>query len=280
MDDRIINGIMEILSGVVNLGGSKGGLTEAPQTFNPAIYNGVNAIAENVVMPIGYVILSLIFVLELYQITVRTEYTAGSLGLEVPFRAMFKFVICKTLIDSTPLILAAIFEISNVIITGAGNTLSTGVSAIDTAVFESSMREALGNMDFSVKLLTLMEVTILGLIFKFSTLVADIIIIGRMFEIYIMTAIAAIPMATLGNADASSIGKNFLKSFAAVCLQGALIFIVLALFNFLLSGIASEITMEAGDITSLVWQPLLYSLVLVVSLFSTGRISKSICNAM
>ena len=141
-----------------------------------------------------------------------------------------------------------------------------------------TMKETIANMDFGVKLMTSVQVTIIWLVFKFSTLAIMLVVIGRMIQIYIMMAIAAIPMATMANADLSSVGKNFLKSFAAVCIQGTLIYIVLNMYGTLVGSIAS--TTEFTNITAALFEALLYSLVLVMAIFATGRISKSICNAM
>jgi len=275
VEDYIMNLINDILLGVRDLGAGSGILTKTPETFNTALYNGVDSIAHNVVMPIAYVILGLIFMLELYNITIRTE-GMNSPGFEIPFRTMFKLIVCKIAVDSTPLILGAIFQVSNEIILNMGSIFgSESVSVISNI---HTMQETIHNMDFGVKLMTSVQVTIIWLIFKFSTLSIMLVVIGRMIEIYVMMAIASIPMVTMANGDLSSIGKNFLKSFAAVCVQGVLIYIVLNMYGTLVGSISNNVDPE--NITAVLFEALLYSLVLVMAVFSTGRISKSICNAM
>lgn len=275
MDDYIVNLIKDILLGVQGLGSGSGVLTKTPETFNAALYKGVQSIDQTVVMPIAYVILGLIFMLELYNITIRTE-GMNSNGFEIPFKMMFKLAICKIAVDSTPLILGAIFQVSNEIIVNMGSVFgSSSVSVISNIPI---MQEVIKNMDFSVKLMTSVQVTIIWLIFKFSTMAITLVVIGRMIEIYVMMAIASIPMVTMANADLSSIGKNFLKSFAAVCVQGVLIYIVLNMYGTLVGSITNKV--DPVNITAVLFEALLYSLVLVMAIFSTGRISKSICNAM
>ena len=271
-----MNLIKDVMLGVTDLGSGSGVLTKTPETFNAALFNGVNSISQSAVMPIAYVLLGLIFMLELYNITIRTEGQAGTMGFEIPFKVMFKLAICKIAVDSTPLILAAIFSISNEVILNMGSVFgSNSVSILgDIAI----MQNTIADMDFGVKLMTSVQVTIIWLIFKFSTMAIMLVIIGRMIQIYMMMAIASIPMATMANADFSSIGKNFLKSFAAVCVQGTLIYIVLSMYGTLVGSVAS--TTEFTNITAALFEALLYSLVLVMAIFATGRISKSICNAM
>jgi len=276
MDDYIVNLIKDVMLGVTDLGSGSGVLTKTPETFNAALFNGVNSISQSAVMPIAYVLLGLIFMLELYNITIRTEGQAGTMGFEIPFKVMFKLAICKIAVDSTPLILAAIFSISNEVILNMGSVFgSNSVSVIHNI---DIMQNTIADMDFGVKLMTSVQVTIIWLIFKFSTMAIMLVIIGRMIQIYMMMAIASIPMATMANADFSSIGKNFLKSFAAVCVQGTLIYIVLSMYGTLVGSVATSF--DSTNITAVLFEALLYSLVLVMAIFATGRISKSICNAM
>lgn len=129
------------------------------------------------------------------------------------------------------------------------------------------------------KLFLCLQVTIIWIVFKFSSMLITVVVIGRMVEIYIYTAIAAVPIATLGGGDLGMIGKNFLKSFAAVCVQGVLIYIAMSMFGTLAVSIPSG-GLAGGDVTGVLFQCLLYSLVLVMAVFSSGRLAKSICNAM
>lgn len=276
MAEYIINLIEKMILSTQALGSDTSVLTQTPATFNTNLYNGVNSIAESAVMPIAYVILGLIFMLELSNIVTRTEGQHGTMGTEIPFKVMFKFILCKMAVDSTPLILGAIFGVSNEIILNIGGVFGANNPNIVNDI--AAMKDSIDGMDFGVKLMMSVQVTMIWLMFKFSTLMINMIVIGRMIEIYIMMAIASIPLSTFGNTELSSIGKNFLKSFAAVCVQGVLIYIVLNMYGTLVAGIST--TFDPTDITSVLWEILLYSMVLVVAIFATGRISKSIFNAM
>lgn len=276
MTDYIIDLIEKMIISTQTLGSNTSILTQTPVTFNTNLYRGVMSIAENAVMPIGYVILGLVFLIELNNIVTRTDGQQGTMGFEIPFKLMFKFVLCKIALDSTPLILEAIFSVSNEIIMSIGGVFGANNPNVSNDIV--AMKDNIEDMEFGVKLMMSVQVTMIWLIFKFSTLMINMIIIGRMIEIYVMMAIAAIPMSTLGNTELSSIGKNFLKSFTAVCVQGVLVYIVLNMYGTLVTNI--ETVFDPTDITSVLWEILLYSMVLVVAIFATGRISKSIFNAM
>lgn len=266
--------IKDILEGVGELGVGDSFLLKTPETYNSALYNGVMSIMDNAVMPIAYILLGLLFMLEIYNITIRTE-GMNSFGFEIAFRVMFKIVLIKLVIDSTPLIMGAIYGISTEIIGSIGGVFSESMSSI--SYDSEALTEYIGDLKILQQTLVAAQVLVIWLVYKFSIVVVQVIMIGRMFEIYVHLAIAPLPLATLPNTELSGVAKNFLKSFAAVSIQGAIIFIVLGMYHTLIGSITSS---SGTDLNSLLLNAMLYSLVLVASLFMTGRWSKSITNAM
>lgn len=274
MEDWIINRINEIIQGVGELG-TEGDLIKSPQEYNGTLYNGVLMIMENAVMPVAYVLLGLLFMLELYNITIRTEGMSNN-AFEIPFRAMFKIAICKLVVDSTPLIMGAIYGISTFIISNIGAVFGSETASV--ILDQVALRQQIADMRYTTKLLTAVQVLLIWLIYKFASLIILVIIIGRMVEIYVYIAVAPIPIATFPNTELSSVAKNFLKSFAAVSIQGVLIMIVLAMYGTLVASVGGATTYD--DFSDALWQAMLYSVVLVVALFMTRRWSNSITNAM
>lgn len=266
--DYIINLINEILTGV----NSKSNiLIQSPESYNATLYGGVMDIMQGAAMPIAYSILGLLCMLELYNITIRTEGMSGN-SFEIPFKTMFKIVVCKIFVDNTPLILNAIYALSSSIVGNINATVDNELIADIEAI-----REMLEKMDIMTLAINAVQVTIIWFLFKFCTLIISVIVVARMVEIYIYISIAPIPLATVPNSDISSVAKNFIKSFAAVCVQGAFIGIVLSMYSILIKGIASA---NLTNFTDIMLEATLYSLVLVVCIFMTGRWSKSVCNAM
>ncbi len=272
--DFIMGMIRSILDGVGELGVGESVLLKTPETYNSALYNGVMSIMDNAVMPIAYILLGLLFMLEIYNITIRTE-GMNHFGFEIVFRTMFKIVLIKLVIDSTPLIMSAIYAISTEIIGSIGGIFTGGMNSIN---YDSvALEEYIDGLKILQQTLVAAQVLIIWIVYKFSIIIVQVIMIGRMFEIYIHLAIAPLPLATLPNTELSGVAKNFLKSFAAVSIQGVIIFIVLGMYHTLIGSMASS---SGSDLTSLLLEAMLYSLVLVASLFMTGRWSKSITNAM
>ncbi|MNJ59066.1 TrbL/VirB6 plasmid conjugal transfer protein [compost metagenome] len=152
---------------------------------------------------------------------------------------------------------------------------STPSGGIDLAAIEPMIDE----LGFWKQLVTLIICMIIFLVVLVAVTISYIIIVARFIELYVYFTISPIPLATLPNEEMSQIGKSFLKSFAAVCLQGTLIFLVLsflpAIFNAMASG---------ADNYANLWGSLIgvlgYAIVLIIAIMSTGRWAKAISNAM
>ena len=95
-----------------------------------------------------------------------------------------------------------------------------------------------------------------------------------MLEIYLMTSLSPIPVATLSNRELGSMGQNYIKSLFAVGFQGLLILVCVAIYAVLVQGIATS-----GDPIGAVWGAMGYTVLLCFMLFKTGSIAKSIFGA-
>ena len=159
MDTYIMGLITDMLTGTTKLGSGAGSLTKTPATFNTDIYNGIMSVSHTAIMPIAYVILGLIFMLEIYNITIRTDGMQGTMGYEIPFRVMFKLAICKLTVDSTPLILGAIYQISNQAILNIGSVFSS--SSVNVAQNIHAIQANIQAMDPLVQIMTSVQVTLI-----------------------------------------------------------------------------------------------------------------------
>ena len=281
MTDAIM-AVLEWINGMIlGVAGDSIKLTGSLKDFLPSVYVYVDSVMRNVAMPIAYVVLALFFVMELYRASVRNEGMGGgsaNLGAEIVFKVLFRMVICKVAVDSTPLILNAIYSATTYITQGVSNLLSGGGiegGGIDVAALEPAI-EALS---FWSGLICLILCFLVFLIAIIAVVFASVIISARFIEIYVYFAISPIPIATFPNEEMSQIGKNFLKSFAAVAIQGTLIFLVLSFFPALFNGVFLGQT-SGGSIFSALMGVLGYSIVIILAIFAAGKWAKSICNAM
>ena len=101
-----------------------------------------------------------------------------------------------------------------------------------------------------------------------------IVIYGRMIEIYMVTSIAPIPMATMVNREWGQMGSNYLRSLFALGFQAFLIMVCVAIYAVLVQGISA-----GGDIGTALWTCIGYTVLLCFTLFKTSSVAKSIFNA-
>jgi hypothetical protein len=95
-----------------------------------------------------------------------------------------------------------------------------------------------------------------------------------MIEIYLVTSIAPIPMATMVNKEWGGMGQNYLRSLLALAFQAFLIIICVAIYAVLVRSIAVD-----TDISKAIWTCMGYSVLLCFTLFKTGSLAKSVFNA-
>ena len=92
----------------------------------------------------------------------------------------------------------------------------------------------------------------------------------------LLTSLAPIPFATMGNREIGHMGQNYFKSLLAVAFQGFLILICIAIYAVLVKSIS---TAGTADIIGAVWRVMGYTVLLCFTLFKTGTLSKSIFGA-
>ena len=100
------------------------------------------------------------------------------------------------------------------------------------------------------------------------------IVYGRMIEVYIVTSIAPIPMATMTNREWGGMGQNYLRSLFALGFQAFLIVVCVAIY----AALVQNITLT-DDILYAIWTCVGYTVLLCFCLFKTGSLSKAIFNA-
>lgn len=264
MKDAILKLITDVYGSFNNLGQSSNLIVSLEQ-FNPALYGYIVAINKNVVLPVAYVVLSLFFMLELYNISTRAQGGGSQLGAELVFKAMLKMVLCKMAVDYAMDIINALYNAGLELLNGISGVVSSSGLNISQADLEIPE-------DFWQQIGMLLQLLITNWVVGGLALVVSAIVLARFLELYVFAAVSPIPLATLPSDEMSSIGKNFLKRFAAVSLQGAILFIVLSFFPIIVGAGGS---MGAG-----VFSLIGYAIVLILAVVRSGSWAKSICGAM
>ena len=185
---------------------------------------------------------------------------------------MFKTAIAILILSNTFNIVMAVFDVSQSVIASASGLVqgSTDISADMLADLETTLEGmGIGSLLGLFMQSILIQVCMLAL-----NIVIFVIVYGRMLEIYVMSSLAPIPMATLSNRELGSMGQNYIKSLFAVGFQGLLILVCVAIYAVLVQGIATS-----GDPIGSIWGAMGYTVLLCFMLFKTGSISRSIFGA-
>ena len=168
---------------------------------------------------------------------------------EHAIKIFVRFAIAKGVVTYGLELMLALFIIAQGII----NTImkSSGVGGASKTTLPKTIIKAVEECGF-FESIPLWAITLIGSLF--ITIMSFIIILtvyGRFFKLYIYTAIAPVPLATFAGEPTQSIGISFLKSYAAVCLEGAII--VLACIIFSAFAASPPVVNEDAAAATMVW---------------------------
>ena len=188
------------------------------------------------------------------------------------FRWVIKTFAAVLIISNTFSIVMAVFEVAQYVVEGAGgligNDTAIGSEALD------SIRTSLDAMETGELFGLFLQAMIIRIIMQGVAVVIFVIVYGRMIEIYLTASLAPIPFATFGNREQSQMGQNYLRSLAALGLQGFLILICVGIYSVLIRQVSLS-----EDIIASLWSVIGYSVLLCFTLFKTGSLAKGILNA-
>ncbi len=221
-------------------------LTQSPENFKGGgIWTAIVNI-HGALQAIAYALLVLFFVVGVVK-------TCGSfVEVKKPEHALklfVRFAIAKGVISHGLELMMALFNIVQGVI---GTIMRTaGFGAAQQTVLPNEIVEAVEDCGF-FESIPLWAVTLIGGLF--ITVLSFIMIMsvyGRFFRLYLYTAIAPIPLSTFAGEPSQNVGKSFIKSYAAVCLEGAIIVLACIIFS-LFAASPPAVDPDAAAVT-MVW---------------------------
>ncbi len=272
----LIDGIMGNLGGLFDGVNTQVGEVAAqvgmtPAAWHAGVFSLIRQLSETVILPIAGMVLTFVATYELIQMLIERN-NLHDIDYWIFFKWMFKTAAAITILSNTFNIVMAVFDVAQSVINRAAGLIS-GSTAI-TADMLTTLETTLEGMDIGPLLGLFMQSLIIGLTMKILGIVIFVIAYGRMLEIYMLTSLAPIPVATLTNRELGQTGQNYIKSLLAVAFQGLLILVCVAIYAVLVQGIA-----VSGDPIGAIWGTLGYTVLLCFMLFKTGSIAKSIFGA-
>ena len=221
-------------------------ITQSPETFKGGSIWGVVVNIHGALQAIGYALLVLFFVIGVVK-------TCGSFAeVKKPEHAVklfVRFAIAKGLITYGMELMLALLEIIQGVISSIMN--AAGFGSPQATVLPQEIVTAVEDCGF-FESIPLWAVTLIGGLFIWVlSFIMILSVYGRFFKMYMYTAIAPIPLSSFAGEPSQSIGKSFLKSYAAVCLEGAIIVLACIIFSVFAS--SPPVVDASAAAASMVW---------------------------
>ena len=277
LKEILVSGIMSNLSGMFDSVNEKVGEISTqvgitPQAWNGSIFNMVQNLSENVIMPIAGVILAFVMTLELVQI-LMDKNNFHDVETAVFFKWVFKTACAILIVTNTWTIVMGIFDVAQGVVNQASGII-IGDTSIDLSSVMPDMEEQLMEMELGPLFGLWFQSLFVGITMWALTICIFIITYGRMLEIYLVTSVAPIPMAAMLGREWGGMGQNYLKSLFALGFQAFLIMVCVAIYAVLVQNIS-----VSDDISAAIWTCMGYTVLLCFTLFKTGSLAKSVFSA-
>lgn len=221
-------------------------ITQSPETFKGGAIWSVVVNIHGALQAIGYALLVLFFVIGMVK-------TCGSFAeVKKPEHAVklfVRFALAKGVISYGMELMLALLSIVQGVISSIMN--AAGFGSPQETVLPAEIITAVEECGF-FESIPLWAVTLIGGLFIWVlSFVMILSVYGRFFKMYMYTAIAPIPLSSFAGEPSQSVGVSFLKSYAAVCLEGAII--VLACIIFSVFAAAPPVVNPDAAAASMVW---------------------------
>jgi hypothetical protein len=245
---------------------------KTPQAWNGSIFSMIKSLSENVVVPIAGIILTFVMCLELIQLLIDRN-NMHDFETFIFFKWVFKTFAAVLIVTNTWNIVMGVFDVAQHVVSQAAGVI-IGETALDVTTLIGDMEAKLMEMDIGPLFGLWFQSSLMGIIAWVLSICIFIIVYGRMIEIYMVTSVAPIPMATMVNREWGQMGQNYLRSLFALGFQAFLIMVCVGIYAVLVQSIS-----VGSDVSAALWTCIGYTVLLCFTLFKSSSVAKSIFNA-
>ncbi|WP_301857039.1 VirB6/TrbL-like conjugal transfer protein, CD1112 family [uncultured Alistipes sp.] len=276
LKELLIGGIMGNLEGLFDTVNAQVGeiavqVGTTPAAWNAGVFSLIRQLSETVILPIAGLVLTFVATYELIQMLLEKN-NMHEVDVANLYKWMFKTACAVLILSNTFNIVMAVFDVSQSVISRSAGLIQ-GSTAVSPDML-SNLQTTLEGMDLGPLLGLWLQSSVIGLTMQALGIIIFVLVYGRMIEIYLLTSLAPIPVATLSNREVGGMGQNYLKSLFAVGFQGMLILVCVGIYAVLVQNIAA-----GGDPIGAIWGTVGYTVLLCFMLFKTGTIARSIFGA-
>lgn len=248
-------------------------VTKTPETFKGGnIWNVIENI-HGAVQAIGLALLVLFFVVGIVKTCTSLNEVKRP---EHALKLFVRFAIAKGLVTYGLELMLAIFKICQ----GIMNTITktAGIGTTQKSILPTEIITAVENCGF-LESIPLWAVTLIGGIFITAlSFIMILTVYGRFFKLYLYTALSPIPLSTFAGEPTQNVGKTFIKSYSAVCLEGAIIVLSCIIFT-LFASTPPVVDVNAAAVTQ-VWKYIGELIFNMLVLVGTVKISDRVVREM
>ena len=277
LKELLIGSIMSNLTGLFDnvnrqVAGVADNVGATPQAWNGGVFGMIRNLSDNVILPIAGVILALVATLELIQMIVDRN-NMHDMDTFMLAKWVFKTACAVVIVTNTWNIVMAVFDVAQSVVSRAsGLVIADTDIRIDSVIV--GLEAKLAEMELGALFGLWVQSMFVGFTMWALAICIFIITYGRMIEIYLVTSVAPIPMATMANREWGQMGQNYLRGLFALGFQAFLIIICVAIYAVLVRGIAVE-----NDVSTAIWTCMGYTVLLCFTLFKTSSLARSIFHA-
>ena len=277
LKEVLVSGIVSNLSGMFDstnqqVGEIAGQVGLTPQAWNSGVFTMIQNLSNNVILPIAGAILAIVMTLELIQL-ITDRNNLNDMDTWMFFKWVFKSAAAVLIVSNTWTIVMGIFDAAQSVVNNAAGVI-IGDTSIDISTVVADLESRLMEMDVGPLLGLWFQSLFVGICTWAITICIFIIVYGRMIEVYLVTSVAPIPMATMVNRECGQIGQNYMRTLFALGFQAFLIIVCVAIYSVLVQNIS-----VSDDISTAIWSCMGYTVLLCFCLFKTSSLARSVFNA-
>ncbi len=254
LKEMLIGGIVSNLSGMFDATNQKvaeisGQVGLSPQAWNGSIFSMIQNLSETVIVPIAGAILAFVMTLELIQL-ITDKNNLNDMDTWIFFKWAFKSAAAVLIVTNTWTIVMGVFDAAQSVVASASG-LIIGDTSINISSVMVGIEDRLMEMELGPLFGLWFQSLFVGITMWALTICIFIITFGRMIEIYLVTSVAPIPMATMMGKEWGGMGQNYIRSLLALGFQAFLIIVCVAIYAVLVQNIA--LWMTSSTPSGLAW---------------------------
>ena len=204
-------------------------LSQAPETWNPALYQLAVSVHEVAVKPLTSVVLAVMFTLELARNSTRIE-ADRDLGVKIVAGTMFRIALVFIAMRNAGLFIGMFNRVTQFLMQGVSSQMSFEVAG-EGGQLGDLMRDQIRDAGVMGQAALFFLLVIPWLLSQLASVVFTVVLYVRFIELYALTAFQSLPFAFLVHEDTKPIGVGFFKSYARTSVNAVCVFVCLVFYQ-------------------------------------------------